>query len=54
MTDSKYTLTDSEYWAVYDYITSHMDEWPEELKKGFLKLINGEAQRQNPEANPPV
>lgn len=39
-------LTDAEFAAVYDWATSHKDEWPEPLKGGLLKLINAEAHRR--------
>lgn len=36
-------LNHDEFWAVYEYITAHKDEWDETLKRGLLKLVNTEA-----------
>ena len=41
-----YTLTDDEYYAVYDYIDGGKDGFPEPLKEGLLKLLNGEMYRR--------
>ena len=39
-------LTDGEYDAVYDYINGKKDSFPEPLKEGLLKLLNGEMHRR--------
>lgn len=44
--DEDYTLTDPEYYAVYDYIDGRKDSFPEPLKEGLLKLLNGEMHRR--------
>lgn len=41
-----YVLTDAEYYAVYDYIDGRKDSFPEPLKEGLLKLLNGEMHRR--------
>jgi hypothetical protein len=41
-----YTLTEGEYWAVYEWIDKEKDGLPGELKEGLLKLINGEMHRR--------
>lgn len=41
-----YVLTDPEYWAVYDFVEAHKDEWDEPFKEGMLKLLNGEMHRR--------
>lgn len=41
-----YTLTDAEYYAVYDFAEGHKDEWPQPFKGGMLKLLNGEMHRR--------
>ena len=39
-------LSDAEYEAVYEWATTHKDEWPEPLKSGLLKLVNAESHRR--------
>lgn len=41
-----YTLTDEEYYAVYDFAEGHKDAWPQPFKAGMLKLLNGEMHRR--------
>ena len=41
-----YVLTNEEYEAVYDYIDGRKDSFPEPLKEGLLKLLNGEMHRR--------
>lgn len=41
-----YTLTEDEYYAVYDFAEAHKDEWPQPFKSGMLKLLNGEMHRR--------
>lgn len=41
-----YILTDDEYYAVYEYIDGGKDGFPEPLKEGLLKLLNGEMYRR--------
>lgn len=41
-----YVLTNEEYEAVYDYIDGGKDSFPEPLKEGLLKLLNGEMYRR--------
>lgn len=42
----KYVLSDVEFDAVYDWISAYKDDLPENLKKGLLKLLNGEEYRR--------
>jgi hypothetical protein len=39
-------LTDSEFAAVYDWISREKDRLPSPLKEGLLKLVNREAEKQ--------
>lgn len=41
-----YILSNDEYSAVYEYINGRKDEFPEPLKEGLLKLLNGEMHRR--------
>lgn len=41
-----YILTDDEYNAVSEYINRGKDGFPEPLKEGLLKLLNGELHRR--------
>jgi hypothetical protein len=41
-----YTLTEDEYWAVYDWIDAVKDTLPSPRKEGLLKLLNGEGWRR--------
>lgn len=41
-----YFLTDSEYYAVTDFVEAHKDEWKGDLGEGLLKLLNGEMHRR--------
>ena len=39
-------LTDTEYWAVYEWINAEKDGLPSPLKEGLLKLVNAEMHRR--------
>lgn len=41
-----YILTDTEYYAVYEYVDKEKDGFPVHLKEGLLKLLNGEMHRR--------
>lgn len=41
-----YTLTEAEYWAVYDWINAEKDGLPSPRKEGLLKLLNAEMHRR--------
>lgn len=41
-----YALTEAEYRAVYDWIDREKDNLSGDLKKGLLKLVNGEEKKR--------
>jgi hypothetical protein len=47
-----YILSNSEFWAVKDFVDAHMDELDPEVKSGLLKLLNGESLRQSQTSQP--
>jgi hypothetical protein len=46
MNPDNYTLTDTEYQSVTDWLTVEKDHLSGDLKEGLLKLLNGEMHRR--------